>query len=147
MSKKATEKPSIERVQATPETGLSSQAVEERVKKGYINTATDPNEKTTLKIIAGNLFTFFNVVLFTIAFIFIGFMIYLTAIGRSDIVNSYFGFSKFIFLIPAIMNVAMGSYQEISSLKVIKKLKAGRTYTVKITYLKDTIKTKLKVKK
>ena len=31
--------------------------------------------------------------------------------------------------------------------KVIKKLKAGRTYTVKITYLKDTIKTKLKVKK
>lgn len=123
MSKKATEKPSIERVQATPETGLSSQAVEERVKKGYINTATDPNEKTTLKIIAGNLFTFFNVVLFTIAFIFIGFMIYLTAIGRSDIVNSYFGFSKFIFLIPAIMNVAMGSYQEISSLKVIKKLK------------------------
>lgn len=31
--------------------------------------------------------------------------------------------------------------------KVIKKLRAGRTYTVKITYLKDTITTKLKVKK
>ncbi len=31
--------------------------------------------------------------------------------------------------------------------KVIKKFKAGKTYTVKITYLKDTIKTKLKVKK
>lgn len=30
---------------------------------------------------------------------------------------------------------------------VIKKLKAGKTYTVKVTYLKDTIKTKLKVKK
>jgi hypothetical protein len=30
---------------------------------------------------------------------------------------------------------------------VIKKFKAGKTYTVKITYLKDTIKTKLKVKK
>ncbi len=31
--------------------------------------------------------------------------------------------------------------------KVIKKFKAGKTYTIKITYLKDTIKTKLKVKK
>lgn len=30
---------------------------------------------------------------------------------------------------------------------VIKKLRAGKTYTVKVTYLKDTIKTKLKVKK
>ena len=31
--------------------------------------------------------------------------------------------------------------------KVIKKFKAGKTYKVKIAYLKDTIKTKLKVKK
>ena len=30
--------------------------------------------------------------------------------------------------------------------KVIKKLKKGKTYTVKITYLKNTIKTKVKVK-
>ena len=30
---------------------------------------------------------------------------------------------------------------------VIKKFKAGKTYTVKVTYLKDSIKTKLKVKK
>lgn len=31
--------------------------------------------------------------------------------------------------------------------KVIKKLKKGKKYTVKVTYLKDTIKTKVKVKK
>ena len=30
--------------------------------------------------------------------------------------------------------------------KVIKKLKKGKTYTVKVTYLKDTIKTTVKVK-
>ena len=30
---------------------------------------------------------------------------------------------------------------------VIKKFKAGKIYTFKITYLKDTIKSKLKVKK
>ena len=30
--------------------------------------------------------------------------------------------------------------------KIIKKLKKGKKYTVKITYLKNTIKTKVKVK-
>lgn len=123
MSKKPQQKPPIERVEAAPEQGLSAKAVEERVQKGYVNKATDPNEKSTLKIIAGNLFTFFNTILMIIAGIFIAFIIYLNAIGRSDIANTRFGFSKFIFLIPAIMNVAMGTFQEIKSLNVIKKLK------------------------
>lgn len=123
MSKKTEQRPPIKRVEAAPEQGLTAQAVEERVQKGYVNIATDPNEKSTLKIIAGNLFTFFNTILMIIAGIFIAFIIYLNAIGRSDIANSHFGFSKFVFLIPAIMNVAMGSFQEIKSLGVIKKLK------------------------
>ena len=123
MKKSKKVKPPIDRVQTAYDTGLTSKEVEERVKKGYTNTTEDPNQKTILQILANNLFTFFNIVLFTIAFIFIGFIIYLNAIGRSDIVNAYFGFSKFVFLIPAIMNVAMGSYQEISSMKVIEKLR------------------------
>ena len=123
MSRQTTQRPPLERIQTTAETGLTAQAVEERVKKGYVNVATDPNEKTTLKIIADNLFTFFNTILMIIAAIFIGFMIYLNAIGRQEIVDQYFGFSKFVFLIPAVMNVAMGSFQEIKSLSVIKKLR------------------------
>lgn len=123
MSKKAVQREPVERIQTSAEVGLTSEQVAERTKKGYVNIATDPNEKTTLKIIAGNLFTFFNVVLMIIAGVFIFFMIYLNAIGREDIVNKYFGFSKFIFLIPALMNVAMGSFQEIKSLSVIKKLR------------------------
>ena len=123
MSKKSVEKPPIERVLTQAETGLSAQQVEERIKKGYVNAATDPNEKTTLKILAGNLFTFFNIVLMIIAGVFLAFIIYLNAIGRSDIVDKYFGFTKFIFLIPALMNVAMGTFQEIKSLSVIKKLR------------------------
>lgn len=123
MSKKAAQRPPIDRAQAMPNEGLTAAQVRERVEKGYVNEATDPNEKSTLKIIAGNLFTFFNVVLLSIAAVFIGFMIYLNSVGRSDIVNTYFGFSKFVFLIPALMNVAMGSYQEISSLRVIKRLR------------------------
>ena len=123
MSKKTVQRPPIDRIDASPDLGLSTQQAEERARKGYLNIAADPNEKTTLKIITGNLFTFFNTVLMIIAGVFIGMMIYLSAIGRSDIVDQYFGFSKFVFLIPALMNVAMGSFQEIKSLSVIKKLR------------------------
>ncbi len=134
MSKKTVERPFIERVDADPAVGLSAAQVDERLKKGYANIATDPNNKSTLKIFAENLFTFFNIVLFSIALLFLGFIIYLNAIGRSDVVNSYFGFSKFVFLIPALMNVGMGTYQQVSSLKVIKKLKivtSTKTKTVR----------------
>ena len=127
MSRKEMHRQPIERINAPAEKGLSAKAVEERIKKGYINTPTDPNEKSTLKIIASNLFTFFNIVLFTIAFIFIGFNIYLQAIGRADVADEYFGFSKFIFLLPAVMNVCMGTFQEIKSLKVIKRLRIVTT--------------------
>lgn len=134
MNKKAVERPFIERVEADPSRGLTQAQVAERVSKGYCNVATDPNNKSTLKILAENLFTFFNVVLFSIALLFIGFIIYLNSIGRGDVVNQYFGFSKFVFLIPAVMNVGMGTYQQISSLKVIKKLKivtSTKTKTVR----------------
>lgn len=123
MKKNKDKKLPIERIKAAPDAGLSAEAVEERINKGYVNQATDPYEKSNIKIIAGNLFTFFNIVLLTIASVFIGFIIFLNIIGRQDIVNSDYGFSKFVFLIPALMNVAMGSYQEIKSLKVIKKLR------------------------
>ena len=104
MSKKVAAKPPLERVSASPETGLTGKDIDERVKNGYINKATDPNQKTPLKILFTNTFTFFNCVLFTIAAIFIIFIIFLQSIGRDDIADSYFGFSKFVFLIPAVMN-------------------------------------------
>ena len=123
MKKQKQKKAPIERVEADLSQGLTAAQIEERVKKGYVNISEDPNEKSTLKIIASNLFTFFNIVLFSIAIVFIGFIIYLNAIGRSDVADRYFGFSKFVFLIPAVMNVCMGSFQEIKSLQVIKKLR------------------------
>ena len=123
MRKPAVTRPPIDRIEPHADTGLAADQVDERIKKGYVNIATDPNEKSTMKIIAENLFTFFNSVLLIIAGVFIIFMIYLSASGHSDIVDKYFGFSKFIFLVPAIMNVGMGTFQEIKSLNVIKKLR------------------------
>ena len=123
MSRKNLKREPIDRIEADIKVGLTEEQVADRKRKGYANVTVDPNEKSTAKIIAGNLFTFFNTVLFSIALVFIGFIIYFMSIGRSDIVDEYFGFSKFVFLIPAIMNVTMGSIQEIHSLKVIKNLR------------------------
>ena len=122
MKKKRQQSP-LERVNADFKTGLTQAQVNERVRKGYVNIADDPNEKGAFRIVMGNLFTFFNVVLLLIAALFIGFIIYLKASGHSDIADEYFGFSKFVFLIPAILNVAMGSFQEMRSLRAIKKLR------------------------
>ena len=113
----------IKRIEPDVNVGLTSAQAEERAEKGYVNKADDPNEKSALKIVTGNLFTFFNIVLFCIAAVFLAFIIVLNIIGRSDVADTYFGFSKFMFLIPALMNVGMGSFQEIQSLKVIKKLR------------------------
>ena len=66
MAKKQKRLP-VERVEADIRTGLTSAQAEERRKKGYANVVTDKNEKSFLKILAGNTFTFFNAILFLIA--------------------------------------------------------------------------------
>ncbi|MBE6529515.1 MAG: HAD family hydrolase [Ruminococcaceae bacterium] len=138
--KKRKQRASIERICPDFQKGLTQEQVNERVQKGYTNVADDPNEKGPLKIVAGNLFTFFNVVLFSIALLFIVFIIYLKASGHSEIADKYFGFTKFVFLIPAIMNVGMGTFQEIKSLKVIKKLRIVTESKAKVVRNGETIR-------
>ena len=121
--KRGIKREAIQRLEPDVNSGLTSAQAQERARKGYSNVTVDPNNKSPLRILAGNLFTFFNTILFTIAAVFIGFIIYFNIIGRSDVVSQYFGFSKFFFVIPVIMNVIMGTYQEVHSLKVIKKLR------------------------
>ena len=121
--KKKSERLPVARIEASADKGLTLSEVSERSEKGYNNIVTDVNQKSPVGIILGNLFTFFNTILFSIAALFIIMIIYFNAIGRSDIVGEYFGISKFIFVLPALMNVTMGSAQELHSLNVIKKLR------------------------
>ncbi len=74
MSKKSVKRKPITRVEADVKQGLTSAQVEERKQNGYTNVAQNNNEKNFLQILAGNLFTFFNAILMTIALIFIGFI-------------------------------------------------------------------------
>ena len=121
--KRKEQKEAPERIQASPETGLSAAQAAARREAGLVNVSHEKTEKSTLRILADNTFTFFNTVLFLIAAVFIGFTVYLNATGRGDVAAANFGISKYVFLIPAVMNIAMGTYQEISSMKVIKKLR------------------------
>lgn len=103
--------------------GLNEEEVKIRIQNGYINKTSNANGKTIKQIIFHNVFTFFNTILFIIALTFLAFIIYLYSTGNADVVNKHFGFSKFGFLIPVIMNVTIGTIQEIHGKRVLDKLK------------------------
>lgn len=123
MSKKTIVKEPIENIEADASLGLTVDQVKERTDKGYINTATKGHERTVGMIIFHNVFTFFNTILLIIAIVFFAFIVYLYSTGHPDVVDDHFGFSKFGFLLPAIMNITIGTIQEIHSKRVIDKLK------------------------
>ena len=103
--------------------GLSDSDVAIRNEKGYHNKTSNSNEKTVRQIIFHNVFTFFNTILLLIAIAFLVFIIYLYATGNSEVVNKHFGFSKFGFLIPVVMNITIGTIQEIHGKHVLDRLK------------------------
>ena len=113
----------IERIEPDFNTGLSDNDVSIRVENGYQNKVVNKNDKTIRQIVFHNVFTFFNSILMLIALTFLIFIIYLYASGNAAVVNKHFGFSKFGFLIPAFMNVVIGTIQEIHGKKVLDKLK------------------------
>ena len=116
-------KESLNEYELNINTGLSNELVKERIDKGYTNKPSKANEKTIGQIIFHNVFTFFNIILFIIAIVFLVFIIYLYSSGNEDIVNKHFGFSKFIFLIPALVNVIIGTIQEIHGKRILDHLK------------------------
>ena len=120
---KKIERQEIERKIPDYSKGLSDSDVTLRVNAGYHNKTSNSNEKTIKQIIFHNVFTFFNTILLLIAITFLIFILYLYATGNSEVVNKHFGFSKFGFLIPVIMNITIGTIQEIHGKRVLDKLK------------------------
>lgn len=115
------------RINTDFETGLDEQEANQRISEGNINSVKDRNEKSIGRILFDNFFNSFNIVLLAIAASFLFFVIYLNTHGYKDIADRFFGFSKFTFLIPMLLNSAIGSYQEIHSRRVLKKLKIVNT--------------------
>lgn len=124
----------IKRVTPDFQSGLTSEQVKERLENGYSNIVKDKVEKSYGRILFDNFFNSFNVVLISIAMVFLFFIIYLYKTGNQEIADKSFGFSKFTFLIPVFLNSSVSTFQEIRSKKTIKKLKIlneGKTFVIR----------------
>jgi cation-transporting ATPase E len=124
-----------------PSKGLSDAEVKERVDGGWSNAANVKVEKSYGRILFENFFTFFSVVLYSVALIFIAFRIFLSNTGHQDLAGAYFGASKFFYLGPLFFSIIIGTVQEIRSKQVLDKLKivSDSRYTV----IRNGVETKL----
>ncbi|MBE6732362.1 MAG: HAD family hydrolase [Ruminococcaceae bacterium] len=108
----------IETDENSPLYGLKEQEVKERVLRGEINQFAGVKTKSEREIIFGNVFTFFNIVNFILAF-----LVILTG-----------SFKNVLFLGVIFSNIIIGSFQEIRSKRIIDKLSlisAPKVYVVR----------------
>ena len=87
-------------------TGLTAEAVRERVQKGLHNADEGIKTKTEKQIILENTFTFFNILNFVLAF-------FVLLVGS---------FKNLLFLGVIFSNAAIGSFQRIRAKRTIDKL-------------------------
>ena len=87
--------------------GLSTEIVESRIIDGLTNSVSTKNSKSIFSIITSNIFTFFN---FLCAIVIAAYLI----VGT--------GISNFTFIIPFLINLAIGIIQEIRAKISIEKL-------------------------
>ena len=100
----------IKRFNPTAESGLDSASVAYMQSVGKVNIAKSPTNKSYTKIILGNIFTFFNILMFAIA----GLLLYM--VGPKVVTN-------LMFLGIIVCNLLIGTIQECKSKHTIEKLK------------------------
>lgn len=93
-------------IQTDVNTGLSSKQVEKRIKEGLYNEPVKNQSKTVGQIIAGNVFTYFNLIFFIFTLML-------------ALVHSYINMT---FLPIIIINMLIGIVQEIRTKRVLDKL-------------------------
>ncbi len=98
--------PAVERIYADPSLGLSAEAVRIRTENGLNNEAVKSASKTIRQIVFGNIFTYFNLIIYALA----------TAL----ILVGSFQELKFLFVV--IVNTIIGIVQEIDAKKTLDKL-------------------------
>ena len=100
----------IKRFNPTAESGLDSASVSYMQSIGKVNIAKSPTNKSYTKIVLGNIFTFFNILMFAIA----GLLLLL--VGPKVVTN-------LMFLGIIVCNLLIGTIQECKSKHTIEKLK------------------------
>lgn len=96
----------IDRFETDPNKGLNDDEVNQRILEGFVNYKPKSTSKSIPQILFQNIFTFFNILTFTIA----GFLISVNAIKDC------------IFVLIISLNIIIGVIQEIRAKKTIDKL-------------------------
>ena len=100
----------IKRFNPSMEQGLDNEAINYMKSVGKINVAKNPTNKSYTRIIIGNVFTFFNILMFAIA------GLLLLIVGPQVVTN-------LMFLGIIVCNLLIGTIQECKSKHTIEKLK------------------------
>ena len=98
------------RIDASIEQGLSEEVVNQRKLDGFVNISRSPTNKSYFQIVIGNIFTFFNILMFAVA------ALLLLLVGPRVVTN-------LMFLGIIICNLLIGTIQECKSKHTIEKLK------------------------
>ena len=100
----------IKRFEPSFDKGLSNEEVAYMTEKHQVNVAKSPTNKSYLQIVLGNIFTFFNILMFAIA------GLLLLIVGPKVVTN-------LLFLVIILCNLLIGTIQECKSKHTIEKLK------------------------
>ena len=100
----------VERFNPKAEQGLSEEQVSYMKERNKVNIAKSPTNKSYLQIILGNIFTFFNILMFLVA------ILLLAIVGPKVVTN-------LMFLLIILFNLLIGTIQECKSKHTIEKLK------------------------
>ena len=103
----------------TKEEGLSIEQVNKRKEDGLVNVTKSPTNKSYLQIVLGNIFTFFNILMFAVA------GVLLLIVGPKVVTN-------LMFLIIIVANLLIGTIQECKSKNTIEKLKLLSDSKIKV---------------
>lgn len=117
----------VARFTPNTKTGLTADQVKQRTNQGLTNRVEDKNVKTYRRIFFGNIFTFFNLLVFGVA----GALI---AVGA---------WTNLMFLVVTICNITIGIIQEIRAKKTIEKISLVSAPTASV--LRDSYKHEISV--
>ena len=109
----------IKRYRPSINEGLSEEIVNQRKEQGLVNLSKNPTNKSYTQIIIGNIFTFFNILMFAVA------AVLLIVVGPMVVTN-------LMFLLIIICNLLIGTIQECKSKHTIEKLKLLSDSKIKV---------------
>ena len=115
----------VERIESSFKDGLSTKQVESRVNQGLVNKTKMIAGKTVWEILRTDVLSFFNILLFILAF----FMIYANV---NDGLNETKWYSGLMFAAILLSNIIIGLYQDLKAKHLMNKLKVITTPNARV---------------